>query len=47
MFVLLSEQPDFADKIDRFICLSGVTFFYRTLKIIRDVAPLSYILNQM
>ena len=47
IFVLLSEQPDFADKIDRFVCLLGVTFFYKTLKMIRDVVPLSYIFNRM
>ena len=47
MFVLLSEQPDFADKIDRFIALSGVLFFYRTLMLFRVVAPLSYALNKM
>ena len=26
MFVLLSENPNFADKIQRFICLSAVMF---------------------
>ena len=47
MFVLLSEQPDFADKIHRFIALSGVIFFYRTLNLFRVAAPLSYVLNKM
>lgn len=47
MFVLLSEQPDFADKIDRFIALSGVTFFYQTLKLLKAVAPLTYLINQV
>ena len=47
MFVLLSEQPDFADKIDRFIALSGVVFYLQTLKIFKAIAPLSYVFNQM
>lgn len=47
MFVILWEQADFADKIDYFIALSGVIFFYQTLKILREIAPLSYLFNQM
>ena len=48
MFVLLSENPNFADKIQRFICLSAVMFQSDN----RDesevlVAPLRNIFNQM
>ena len=45
MFVLLSENPDFSDKLERFICLSAVMFLFDAEG--EAVAPLGNILNKM
>ena len=45
MFVLLSENPDFGERIERFICLSAVMFQFDTER--EAVAPLGNILNEM